>query len=383
MELNSNPQVRLVTEVQELKPLFEQWRALATNPMQQPEWTLNCWQAYRNANSQLMVLSIFDDQQQLIGIAPWCAQDHLAMGRSIRFIGQPVCTDFATILCRPEDSKLVAKLAAQWLQQQSNWSLLELNGVAGGDLTMTELRSQLESSGHLTHETQLENTWRVDLQGGWDAFLARVSQSVRRSARNSVKLFDSRDELEYRCIDSVEELEYGLSTLVTLHQARWQSEGQPGCFADERFTNFLRGTSDDFARQQRVRYVVLEKSGKPVAAQILLLDDTVAYMYQVGRDPAEKSEAFGAMLNYLTLKDLCDRGIGALDFLRGNEPYKIRLRAKPCECLRWRIARPAIASLLRHNLWILGRQLKHRFLAKPTDSTKSSEPKIQEALERK
>jgi hypothetical protein len=54
-------------------------------------------------------------------------------------------------------------------------------------------------------------------------------------------------------------------------------------------------------------------------------------------------------------------GVGgwAVDFLRGDEPYKAHFRALPRPSLALRVVPNRSMSRLRNNLWLAGRSMKH------------------------
>jgi hypothetical protein len=51
-------------------------------------------------------------------------------------------------------------------------------------------------------------------------------------------------------------------------------------------------------------------------------------------------------------------GCRAIDFLRGDEPYKAHWRAVPRPSVELRIAAPHAGARLRHTAWIAGQSIK-------------------------
>ena len=102
----------------------------------------------------------------------------------------------------------------------------------------------------------------------------------------------------------------------------------------------------------------LELDGSPVAAEYHLAGSGIVYAYQSGVAPESLAEEPGRLITLAVLRRAIRQGYRALDFLRGDEPYKAHFRAarRPMHTLR------AVANRrgarLRHNLWLAGANVK-------------------------
>ncbi len=67
----------------------------------------------------------------------------------------------------------------------------------------------------------------------------------------------------------------------------------------------------------------------------------------------------GRISTLATLRRAIEQGYRAYDFLRGDEPYKARLRAAPRPCLAVRVVPDRTGPQLRHHLWLAGSNVKH------------------------
>ena len=68
------------------------------------------------ASTRLMVLGVLDTSGRLAGIAPWYLQRSTAKGWVLRWLGSgEVCSDYASILCMPEDADRVTEAIAAYL----------------------------------------------------------------------------------------------------------------------------------------------------------------------------------------------------------------------------------------------------------------------------
>ncbi len=358
-----NLRLEVVQDIQTLPKETAFWHQQAPTPLQSPAWMLAWWQAFGGPNSQLYVLVARTDDGQTVGLAPLYLRDGWADGRSLRFLGSGrACGDFQTVLALPGYETSVGTLFGDYLlqaQAKMNWSLIELEGTAQDDAAINALVAALKRGRCFEQTSQLEHTWRLALAEGWEGFLAGLSKTQRRQTRNWVNRFDKTEDWSVRFVEHVDELPAALDVLVELHQRRWNSVGQPGCFADVRFKNFIEAASCSLAAQNKVSIAIFEEQGQPVACQFYLKDEAGnLYMYQTGRDPERDADGIGRIFNAVAVREACRRGVAFIDFLRGDEMYKGRLGAKPSICLRQRLIAPALLPRIRNGVKTVGRSVR-------------------------
>src|SRR5690606_26485893 len=105
------------------------------------------------------------------------------------------------------------------------------------------------------------------------------------------------------------ELAPAFDALVDLHQRRWRGLGEPGCFADARFTRFLQEVSEQWIDCGRLEILLLERDGRPCAAEWNALgSDGVTYMYQSGLDPETLRTHVGRAMHLLSIRRAIEEG---------------------------------------------------------------------------
>jgi CelD/BcsL family acetyltransferase involved in cellulose biosynthesis len=359
----SHLQLKVIDRLTALEPYRQFWTAHAPTPLQSPEWLLSWWQAYQSLNSQLSILVIHGEDNQVLGLAPFCIRDTWSAGRVVRFLGSgQACVDFQSLLTIAGQEEVVGAMVAQWLlsnQKQLGWSMVELEGAAEHDRALNAFGEKLRSAGCLLQPTFLENTWRIDLSEGWSGFLSRLSKTQRRQTRNLLNRFDKQQRWSLRLVREQADIPAALTACIDLHQRRWQSGGMAGCFADPRFRQYILQACEQLAARRGVCIALLEEDGHPLAAQLSVQDESGnLYMYQSGRDPDRDADAVGRVLNILLVRHACEAKLQYIDYLRGNEQYKSRLGAQPAGCLRLRFIPPSILPRLRHGVRSISRSLK-------------------------
>lgn len=361
-------QLEVVSDPQYLAPYMPFWRAHAPTPLQSPAWLLAWWEAFESHNNRLSILIVRTAAGDVIGLAPFYLRDHWTDGRTLRFLGSGrACTDFQTLLTAPGREAEVGAFIGQWLigsQTELNWGIVELEGAQADDAAISALVEALRQARCQPYQSQLESTWRLDLSGGWQGFLDGLSRTQRSQTRNLVNRYDKNGDWTLRIAGAEDELPAALQHCIDLHQKRWTAVGEPGCFADARFTKFIEVACQQQARDRRIRLALFEDQGVPVACHLYLLDAAGnRYMYQSARDPARHSERVGQILNALEIRQATEEGVGFIDFLRGDEIYKRRLGAVAADCLRVRVVAPRLAPRLRHGLRALGRSMNQQVIA--------------------
>jgi CelD/BcsL family acetyltransferase involved in cellulose biosynthesis len=314
-----------------LDDLAEPWNALAGDvPFRRWEWAQTWWRHYRDAHSQLFTLLVLDDQQQLVGIAPWYVSRSRRQGRVVRFLGSgEVCSDYLTVLAEPELAEAVAERIAQWLATEGarQWDLLDLTGVEASDTTIVALERGLANGGHRVDRQPDMSCWRAALPGGWEQFLATLSKSRRERTRALLRRAIETGRAVVHQVHTESDLKRAFAILIDLHQKRRRSLSQTGCFVSQRFTGFHREMASRFLAGRHLRMLWIELDGHPVAVEYSFVGGETVYYYQGGFEPELADERPGWLGFAVSLKLAIEQGYQSYDFLRGDESYKASWRA--------------------------------------------------------
>ncbi len=354
--------IDIISDVQELEGLTAQWQQLALpSPMQSPAWLVPWWQAFQTSHDELHVVTVRDAAGELIGLAPWYRREGFASGATLRFLGDGrTCTDFQSILCRSGHETEVVSALIQWLTSDAHarWNLLDLEGISGADAIMQEFQTAMQARGHVTHVRQTLNTWRIAVHSDLSATLSAFPKTQMRQIRNFINRFEKGNFALRHASQEPEHTQFFIAELMRLHQLRWESIGQPGCFKSTEFRQFFQATMSAMIPAGQAEIVLLEREGKVVAANTWTLQNNIGFGYQCGRDPAEDEHKVGRILQAVALQDNCRTGLVAFDFLRGDEAYKQYMRAVPTPCQRLRVVARTRMSELRHSIWATCRDVR-------------------------
>jgi CelD/BcsL family acetyltransferase involved in cellulose biosynthesis len=385
-------QVTRISTTEQLAALAKDWNCLAGGvPFRRHEWLSGWWAHYGprsaaataggeaatlaapadspkgvGAGGELFVLAVRDASNTLVGVAPWYVAPTLAAGRVVRFLGSgEVCSDYMSVLATAEHAPQAVSAVADYLCNSAarEWDAIELDGVDAADATIRRLAEAFEARDALVTRRAGLNCWRLALSDSWDAYLAGVSKSHRKQLRRiETRLLDAGRAKLHRVRGGADfdpaELDTAWSHLIDLHQRRRRALGQSGCFASPRFAAFHRDVARRMADAHALRLDWLEIDGQPAAAEYHLTAGGVSFAYQAGVAPEMIDDEPGRAITVALIRQAIADGLSAIDFLRGDEPYKAHFRAEPRPSMILRVVAPRAAARWRHRAWRTGDGLK-------------------------
>ncbi len=113
-----------------------------------------------------------------------------------------------------------------------------------------------------------------------------------------------------------------LRRFFLLHRARWTARGETGVLAEAKLERFHLEAARAFLERKMLRLYVLYINESIAGAIYTFTHRQRAYCYLAGFDPKYKALSPGTLLIAHTIESALAEGCEAVDFLRGNEPYK-------------------------------------------------------------
>lgn len=363
-----NLSVELISAVSDLSNSdIATWNRLAATPFQRWEWLGTWWDAYQ-ANHQLHILAIKRDGQT-IAFAPWFLEKRVSTGRTIQFLGSgKVCSDHLSLLVDEPDQASVCDAIADWLVDVIDtnptnvpkhllWDSIELIGVDQDDPSINRLVQSTQQLGLDVERTEGMGCYAIDLPSQWDDYVGQRSKSGRRELRQSLKNVED-GKLSIVRATTEQDLETMWDQFVTLHQRRRHASGTTGCFDHPPFDTFLRNAATQLLNADLLEMTLAYIDGIPVAAQFALVDDQTWYFYQSGMEPDAANVRPGMSLFCHSIRRTIETGRQKFDMMRGDEPYKLRWRAKLQPTQEVRVCSPKNLAQLRHQIFTAGMSFK-------------------------
>jgi CelD/BcsL family acetyltransferase involved in cellulose biosynthesis len=356
-------EIKVLRELAEFAAIREQWNSLyARSPTASSslrfEWLSEWWRVYGHVygadGGGLAIVTAWTDGD-LVGAIPLYrrVEGRFLRHARLQFLStgeaefEETCPEYMDVLALPgTESQVIAALEATLRSPlMPRWDDLMFMDVAEHSAV-----SAFWASG--TRGRTVLNEARgscpiADLDGGFDAYLGRLSANSRQHSRRTLREAN-RVGATLELARTAQEADDWFDELIELHQDRWRSLGQPGCFAASRFTAFHRALAQQLVPQNAAVLARLSIGGKPLAVLYGFVSGRKFDFYQSGIKPDGCAGLArpGIAAHLLLMAHLADRGVTQYDFLRGTAEYKQRLATSAQPLVRLRIVRHTIRSAL-------------------------------------
>ena len=360
------PTVAWIDDRERFRAIASAWNSLAPgSPCLRHEWLDAWWEAYGDG-CELRIGWVTDDQGEPIGGLPLLRQSTVPHGRLLRLLGSgAACSDGVGVLASAgRESETVDALAAALTcptparSPSVRWDEWDWDGVAATDASTAALIDKVRGEATRTRECGQMSTWRMNFPSAPFEPFSLASSKTQRKFRRLAKSFESGD-MVLNCATDAASFERGERILIELHQKRRQSLGEPGCFADPRFERFYRAATASLFHRGLWRIYWIEYQGTPIGVQSGSFLDNIFFSYQTGLEPAAFDREPGWLVQIGLLRTAAAQGWTAIDYMRGDEPYKATLGCKPTPVRRIRLCHSRFSARSRFALYHLARDAKH------------------------
>ena len=353
--------LEVITDVTRWHAIEDAWRTLyAASPSASPplswEWTTLWWDVYGErygaGDDPLRIACVWRGDTLVAAMPLYIGTTGCRIrGTCVRFLStgeqefEETCADYLDLLYLPGEADAALDLLLTGLNQRPNCVYLH---AVSADSPLVSRMAALGQAGWWPRSSSLGPCYALDLSEGYEAWLATLGKTSRRSSRRSLEQSVEVGAV-YERARSVEQALAIYDDLAELHQKRWEARGKPGCFAAPRFTEFHRRLIEALGPERAI-LSVLRCDGQPVAANYGFLVGTKLDCYQAGTlagpDVAVKSAGIAGYMHLI--RDLAEEGVTCLDFLLGSAPHKERLCRPAGELMKLSASYPGFRSALCH-----------------------------------
>jgi CelD/BcsL family acetyltransferase involved in cellulose biosynthesis len=322
----------VITEESEFEGLESEWDELLDASDQcafflRWMWLRLWWRTFRPPASRLFLITCRDEGGRLMGLAPFYIRERRVAGlpgpREILFVGTGVfaqTSERLDVVARRGREMEVSRAVALCLSASNDWDRLWLVEIPSGSIMLPYLYAALgpgarvEPCGHSRY---------IDATLDWDGCKSGFGSAIRRKALPHMRqLFKSHD-CRFISVQRREELGPAMARLIGLHQARWQSKGEPGAFALRGAEEFLMEAVRQSFERGKARLWLLEADGEVIAALLAFVDNGVAHYYTTGFDAGHARKSPGSAIMSLSIKECVeDPLVREVDLMSGNNLYK-------------------------------------------------------------
>jgi CelD/BcsL family acetyltransferase involved in cellulose biosynthesis len=213
----------------------------------------------------------------------------------------------------------------------------DLHGIRSGSATAAVVPALAPAYGLRADRTVEDRCPVLDLPPTWEAYLASLSGKQRHELLRKVRRLErERPGTAAVAHASPAAVQAHLDEFFRLHRGSGTGKAR---FMDARMERFFRTALEALTGRGAVRLWMLGEAGQGLATFICLEWPGRVGLYNSGFDVSRAPLSPGIVLLSHVIRDAIDRGIGRLDFLRGEEPYKLALGGRPDDLYAIRVAR--------------------------------------------
>ena len=296
-------------------------------------WYSTWWEVF-GERGKLFVLVVENDSET-VGIAPLMLVQTPAffpVFRQLIFVGTGL-SDYHDFLIADGFQKDVVAALLQFLKSEfKSWNLLRLRHFPENSLTPQIIQKELTELDlgkhfHYVHRPTVKCPF-IPVISEWDVFYKAVSRNLRADVNRKYNKLRKNYEFRFEKVEPVseEEFEKYLNYFVHINQKRWQQKNARNIFSfeSEKHRRFYRLVTANFSQKRWVLFYVLWLNNNPVAYIYCFKFGNKIYHWNTAFDPQYFNLSVGKVLHRLAIEDVFNSGYDELDFMRGDEDYKLK-----------------------------------------------------------
>jgi CelD/BcsL family acetyltransferase involved in cellulose biosynthesis len=294
---------------------------------------------------------------ELVGIFPLYAERTPLGGRRLRLMGDGIVgSDWLGVIARPADLPAVSRAFADALLA-AGVDELQLDDLADDDPLLVALRERALPPAAVQEEPRYRCPFiRVD--GHFDDFLSRLPDGIGAQYHRRRKWLEKQPGYRFEELRTPDDVVRGLGILWDLHRQRWALEGGSDAIEGPRTERFHLAAGRRLAEDGWARVWLLHADGAPRAALYGWRHADRLVFYQAGHEPAWRPRSVGTVLLARVIRICFDEGLAEFDFLRGEEPYKLKWATDFRHTVRIRVRSAGLRPWLNHEARERWRALK-------------------------
>lgn len=298
-----------------IEPLAPEWDELADRlgapPFLRPGW----FAAWRHAfgAGRLEVLTL-RRRGQLAGVLP--LERRRGVLRGLANYHSPA---FGALT---EDREAMRELASRALAgSRRRLSLALIDGNGG---LAAEARSAATQSGCRVLTRPLLRTPVLEVEGEWEAHLARLSSRFRKELRRHRRRLEEMGAVEFEVAQGADGIAERMQELLSVEGSGWKQEAQTAIISSPRTRCFYEELASWASERGMLRLFFLRLDGEAIAVDFALEAGGVRYMLKGGFDARYASAAPGILLLQAGLAHAFESGLDRVELGGGADPYKLR-----------------------------------------------------------
>jgi len=277
------------------------------------------WWRHFGGDNELQLVVICRGKK-LVGIAPLQLQRYVYARQyfnELCFIGSRWEGDRPVFLFGRDDGTLLRVLVSYLTQAHVPWDLCQLYEQIDNERTLQQLTSEFRAAGCFVGHSRDSDCPHIQLQGGWQAFLAAKPQKFRKNLKAAGRKLEEQGKLVYTVYDTLPEVAEQLEVYKTIEARSWKSAEGVGVSRNEEYFAFYQEMVRELGRTQSFVIRMLTLDGKPIAGTFGLVHDGTYYSLQIAHDRDYDKCSPGTYLEAREIEQCFDAGLREYEFLGG------------------------------------------------------------------
>jgi CelD/BcsL family acetyltransferase involved in cellulose biosynthesis len=310
--------VQTVRSSDEFEALASEWDPLVRamprpSPFLLHGWLAEWWRFYGVSGESLAVITVRRGGR-LVGAVPLFVRRERGV-RTARFLGAHESA-LADLLIAEGEPESTVRLLIEGIQAES-FDYADLFG-----LPQKSLLAQMDA---LSVVERVEAPVLL-MPSGWDdAYRAKTGSKRRNLHRRRLRQLGEIGEVEFVEGRTRGELEPMLEETFRLHNLRWRDRPDNSTFGTEVGRDFHRAALRRLADEDVLRIVLMRVGSRPAAFHYFFALDRTMVVHRLAFDPALARYSPGLVATLETLRIASEDGMTRVEFLGGNERYKLEL----------------------------------------------------------
>lgn len=312
--------------MEEFRKLETDWNNLIQRHRQYAPFVcherVQIWLKYFLNGGNLFILLLYKGDE-LIAIAPFILKKEKFRGlvnvRKIELIGNAhfPARNFIQDSLDPEAKRLTLTSTLNYFEKQFNdWDIIELDSVPEEDPTFDVLSNKTVQTRFKSRQYFCYGDWYLDdINYSGDEYIKMRPKNTRLELKRRRKRLEELGHLEFQIGGDKHKLEHYLNLYQEVRNKSWKHpEGD---------IHFEREFRQLAAEKGWLRFGFLLLNDSPIAAQIRIVSNGVAYFIDTVHDSKYNQFGPGSILRAEFTKHLIDVDrVKEIDNLKGDEPYK-------------------------------------------------------------
>jgi CelD/BcsL family acetyltransferase involved in cellulose biosynthesis len=358
----------IITSNEEFAALRPEWRALFVesqcySPFMQWEWLFPWWRWFGHGK-RLRLITVRDDQQRLVGIAPlmlglrYSGTLHRA---TLAFMGtgeEGPRGQYFSIIAHPDrDEEVRVAVADAIASLAREWQAIELWRLADTDQIWRLLSSMTGIPGASVTVRRSASAVHGQISASYDAFLDSVRSANRRRWLRNARESTDEQTITHRTCQSPGDLAAATQLLRHYSIERQTSKGKVSNWSNEADLNCLLEMLQLLWEAGQVRIDLLHVESEPVAVNIGLIWQNTYFLFAPAFAQEHASLSPFHRLMVFTMQDFVRDGVTRYDCL-SNHRYQREYFADLTYILEANVITATPLPLISSGFRSIGRGLK-------------------------